>query len=252
MQDNISTLRSIINENQGILSIVLFTISIFIGWISGIFSSIRRRPKFKIECIPGPTLVCTYGTGNPHNGHDIHRTGIVIYLKISNIGSAASSIESVALGYRWHIQPLRWLWWRYGIRRFWLRHQTTALQDFRVEIGDQIKLYPFLFQRGSIPSAPPDTYLGIGQSTNGIVYFEQSDSWGACFPTSRKRATKIKICVVDTFGGHHFQSVSVPRVPLDEARKFNPSFGLTIDKINDNIGVFDLPADDDGNPILKR
>jgi hypothetical protein len=41
------------NENAGFLSIILFVVALFLGWISGIFQSLRKRPKFEIRIIPG-------------------------------------------------------------------------------------------------------------------------------------------------------------------------------------------------------
>jgi hypothetical protein len=197
--------------------------------------------------IEGPTFVCTFGVGEKHEGYDVHRTGIALYLKVSNVGSAPASMENVAVGYRWHIIPFSRQWWRYGIFRFWLSEQTIALDDFQATIGDQLKLFPFLFQRSSISGDSSDTYLEVGRSTNGVVYFEQPDSFGGCFPRARNQIVKLKIKITDSFGGVHSQVLKIPRVTLAEARRYNPSFGRTISAMRRTAEPIEFPIDSHGN-----
>ncbi len=220
------------NENQGVLSIALFAITVIFGWFSGIFSALRRKPKFKIETIPGPTFCCTYLTGSKHQEYDAHQTAIAIYLHISNIGAAPSSIHKVRAGYHWNLTPWSMLWLKNSVGWFWIEHQAVALTDFQVEIGDNIKIYPFLTQKNHLSPARPDNFLEIGQSINGVVYFEQPESWGGCFPKNKKQLVKIKVEVTDVFGGRHKATIKVPAVSLEEARKYNPEFGNTLFKIN--------------------
>jgi len=220
------------NENQGVLSIVLFVITAIFGWFSGIFSALRRKPKFKIETIPGPTFCCTYLTESKHQEYDAHQTAMAIYLHISNIGAAPSSIHKVRVGYHWNLTPWSMLWLKNSVGWFWIEHQAVALTDFQVEIGDNIKIYPFLTQKNHLSPARPDNFLEIGQSINGVVYFEQPESWGGCFPKNKKQLVKIKVEVTDVFGGRHKVTIKVPAVSLEEARKYNPEFGNTLFKIN--------------------
>lgn len=221
------------NYNQGVLSVALFVITLIFGWFSGIFSALRRKPKFKIEAIPGPTFCCTYPTGNKHQEYDAHQTGIAIYLHISNIGSAPSSIHKIRVGYHWDITPWSLLWLKNSIGWFWIEHQAVALADFQVKIGENIKIYPFLTQKNQLSPVTSDSFLEVGKSTNGVVYFEQPESWGGCFPKQKKQLVKIKVEVIDVFGGRHKEIINVPDVSLEEARKFNPSFGKTLVNIND-------------------
>ncbi|WP_429163970.1 hypothetical protein [Aeromonas rivipollensis] len=222
------------NENQGVLSVALFVITVIFGWFSGIFSALRRKPKFKIETIPGPTFCCTYLTGNKYQEYDAHQTAIAIYLHISNIGAAPSSIHKVRVGYHWNLIPWSMLWLKNAIGWFWIEHQAVALTDFQVEIGDNIKVYPFLTQKNHLSPARPVSFLEIGQSINGVVYFEQPESWGGCLPKSKKQLVKIKVEVTDVFGGRHKATIKVPAVTLEEARKYNPEFGNTLSKINNS------------------
>jgi hypothetical protein len=62
---------------------------------------------------------------------------------------------------------------------------------------------------------------------NGVVYFEQSDSWGGCFPKVQNSRVRIKVRVLDTFGNKYTNTFWIPSVTLAEARKYNPAFGKT-------------------------
>lgn len=227
------------NDNQGVVSVALFAITIGYGWASGIFSALRRKPKFKISLIDGPTFCCTYPVGKSHGEFDVHRTGIALYLQIANVGSAASSIERISIGYHWHLHGFSALWIKYRIGWFWLSNQAAALADFQAKIGENTKIYPFLTQMSFLSSKKADTYLDVGRSTNGVVYFEQADSWGGCFPTVRNGKTRIKVRMEDVFGNKHTAIFSVPAVSLENARIYNPSFGKTLSELNGEKLPFD-------------
>lgn len=214
-----------LNNNQGVVSLTIFIVTLVFGWVSGIFSALRKRPNFKIETIEGPTFCCTYNTGNIFNGHDAHITAFALYLNISNIGSAPSSIEKIHIGYHWDLDPISWTWLKYKIGWFWLKNEIVILEDFRVEIGEHLKVYPFLTQKNYLAPIQVDKFLEVGKSNSGIVYFEQLESWGACFPLCTKGTVRVKIKVYDIFGKAHIKKVEIPLVNIDEAKKFNPYFG---------------------------
>jgi len=174
-----------LNNNTGVLALMIFFTTIILGWVSGIFSALRRKPKFKVTLIDGPTFSCTYPTGEVKKKFEVHRTGIALYLSIINIGSSPSSINDVSVAYHWNIQPFSFLWFKYSLGWFWLDKQATALDDFQYHIGESIKFYPFLFQSSYLAPNKVETYLKVGQATNGVVYFEQADSWGGCFPKEK-------------------------------------------------------------------
>jgi hypothetical protein len=242
LQDLTAAFVSWLNANQGVLSVVLFIATIIIAWVSGIFTSLRRKPKFKLGLIPGPTFSCTFHTGKKFGEYDQHRTAIALYLNIANVGSASASVENVAIAYRWHVRPrwpwppLKdvWLWVRYRIFWFWLHHQAVTLTNFQVAIGENIKFYPSLFQPNTITGTKPETFLEIGRSVNGVVYFEQDESWGGCFPSPRRGHAHIKVAVMDSFGTTHIGKFWVPIVDLDAAKKYNPSFGETLPALRSN------------------
>jgi len=228
-----------LNDNQGVVSALIFVVTLFLGWISGIFASLRRKPNLRLALIPGPTLCTTFPTGEKQDNHDVHRTAISVYLQVANIGTAPTSIEDVLLGYHWHlrltftIESLS-LWFRYRILWFWLLHPLVAMEDFHAKIGDSFKIYPSLLQATALLDKTTDTYLNVGQVVSGVVYFEQKDSWGACFPLKRSGKTRVKIAVKDAFGRKHTKSFWIPVVTLSEAKKYNPSFGETFPSLRKN------------------
>lgn len=83
------------------------------------------------------------------------------------------------------------------------------------------------------------TFLEVGRTTTGVVYFEQSDSWGGCFPTVRDGKVEIKVRLHDVFNKSHTAVFKIPSVSFDEARKYNPSFGLTLATLQEE----ELPHD---------
>lgn len=229
-----------LNSNQGVLTLSIFATTLVLGWVSGVFSSLMLRPKLDVRLIEGPTFSCTFVTGDKHGDFDVHRTGIALYLWISNTGAAPTSINSVELGYHWHLGWLSKQSLRYRIGWFWLRNQCVALADFQVLIGENIKVFPFLTQRNHLSGAQPRTYLRVGESTNGVVYFEQRDSWGGCFPSSSNGSTKIKLVLRDAHGRKYVSTHRIPNVNIDDAKKFNPRFGETHTELNEEY----LPTDE--------
>jgi len=230
------------NDNEGVLALLLFVATLFLGWVSGIFSSLRRKPKFKIRVLGGPTLCCIYDAGGEQDGHKTHQVAFALYLRISNTGSAASSLEAVHLGYHWNVIPFSRPWWKYGLGWFWLDKLAVALEDFQVRIGGSLKVFPFLFQKTHLSRLTQDTYLEPGKSVLGVVYFEQAESWGGFQPRVKDGLVSVKLRVEDAFGGAHFAKATVPLVTLEEARAFNPSFGKTYS----NLAGTTLPFDQSG------
>ncbi|MEZ0149190.1 MAG: hypothetical protein AB9Q19_07700 [Candidatus Reddybacter sp.] len=216
------------NNNSGFVGVLIFVCTLFIGWVSGIFRSLRRRPIFQLRMIPGPTQCSIISTGTKHGNYDIHRTAISIYLGISNIGSAASTIKNVQIGFHWHLIPFSWLWFKNTILYFWVEHPTIIMEDFQYSFGGNIKVFPFLFQGSNLTGNNIDTYLDVGRETNGVVYFELDDGFGGRFPSPTKDGNVvIKVAVEDVFGKKHKKNFKIPLIAIEEARKYNPSFGGT-------------------------
>ncbi len=214
------------NDNSGFLTLLLFLITLFLGWVSGIFQKLRYRPKFIIDLISGPTFCCTFNTETKYEGGDTHRTVLVIYLSIKNTGAAPSEIQNVEVGYHNHSFKYSFLW-------FWLK-QTPSLGDFGHTIGENIRLFPFLFQKSTLFPQEVVTYLNSGQSSRGIVYFEQTESYGGFSPRVKNGKAKIKIKVHDIFNKSYSKVCWIPIVELEYAKKFNKEFGQTLDKMGKN------------------
>lgn len=114
-------------------------------------------------------------------------------------------------------------------------------------IGGNIKVYPFLTQRSILSDSKAETYFDVGRSSNGVVYFEQSDSWGDCFPSIRNEKVRLRVRVQDVFGRSHHATFQVPSVSLEAARKYSPSFGKTLAELRGQ----ELPFDAASNPPLN-
>jgi len=219
---NVDNIISLFNDNSGFISVVLFLLTVLIGWISGIFKSLLGVPKLKIELLEGPTICSSFETSEMYNNYSVHKTAIALYLQISNIGKTATSIKDVSVAYHNYSPKYTFFW-------FWLDKEIVSFDDYRINFGDKIKVFPFLKQSNSmIPSSDLD-YLPIGQCINGITYFEQEKSWGGFLPRIKNNKIHIKVRVIDTFGKKFTNKFWIPVLDIQEARKFNPSFGQSRD-----------------------
>jgi len=237
----LETLINWSNANSGFLSLLIFAITMLFGWVSGIFRNLMQKPKFRLELIPGPTLCTAVATGKTYNEHHVHRTAFSLYLKVANIGSAPASIDNIEAAFHWNLSPISWLWIRYRIFWYWLSHPVVSMEAFQYDFGGAKKVYPSLLQANSVTGGVADTYLEVGQSTNGVVYFEHDDSWGGCFPAPIANGnTKIRVAVVDSFHNKYKKTFPVPIVSWAEARKYNPSFGGTFATIRSDENLTDL------------
>ena len=244
----LSTAPRTLNDNQGVLAVGLFVLTILLGWISGIFKALRRKPDLKMRTLPGPTFACVFGTGKKHNGYDTHSTGIALYLRISNVGMSSTTITDVKVGYRQNISPRNIIdFLRYRSKWLYIEEQSIAISGFQVSIGENIKFYPFLIQKSVVSGESASTYLEPGRSTNGVVYFEQPESWGGYFPRSRNFSTKIKIVISDCFGKRYRHVTKIERVTLANARQYNPHFGTTSAILHGWESLIELPLDKHGN-----
>ena len=126
------------NQNSGFLGLLIFVATLLLGWVSGIFRYLRHKPEFKLEVIPGPTLCCVITTGKKHEEFDIHRTGISLYLSVTNIGTSASSIKTIQVAFHWHLKPFSWLWLRYKVFWYWVQNPIITMDDFQYDFGDRV------------------------------------------------------------------------------------------------------------------
>jgi len=184
-------------------------------------------------------LITTYNTGEEYEGNEVHQTALSLYIKIINKGNAPASIKNISVGYHWNITKFNLFWIRYRLFWSWIRQQVVIREDFMCNIGEEkIKVYPFLFQEPTyLNSKNNDLYLKEGQIVSGVVYFEEEPSCGGAFPYPKKEQTKIKVIIEDSYGRKYTKKFFVPIVSLEEAQKYNSSFGttlLTLKKNQDN------------------
>lgn len=238
------SIKSTLNENQGLLDLILFIITVVFGWVSGIFSGFIKKPKLGVKLLKGPTFACTFlVNGKKYNNYDVHKTGFALYLQIINKGLAPTSIVSINIGYHWNIERFSLLWLKYRIGWFWIEDISIALDDFQTYIRDRLKIYPFLIQQNSQIKNDTITYLQIGEMISGVVYFEQKESFGGCFPLPKTKKIKkgskilekvyvdIKLRIEDSRGKYHTSKQKIHMISLKEAKEYNPSFGETLQEI---------------------
>ena len=213
------------NENSGFLSLVLFLLTLLIAWVSGLFKSLTKRPKFKIGIIEQCTFGTTFDLKREHNGYPVTKTAFAIYLEITNIGNAPSSIGKIELGYiKMDFIP------RIFSKRNWI-NEVMAKDDFKVNFkeSEKVKVYPFLKQRNSSYQNDTDTYLAVGRTVNGIVYFEQVEAFGSWMPRLNRdgQSTNLKIKISDSFDNVHSIKFDLALVDSEIAFSFNRFFGQT-------------------------
>lgn len=207
------------NENSGFLSLVIFILTMAFAWFSGIIKNLMKKPKFKIDIIDNASFCSTFPTEKKEE-RQAHRTAIVLYLRIVNIGAAPAQIQKVEVGYHNFTVKYSFFW-------FWLG-TTPALTDFAHTIGDNLRVFPFLFQKNIIGDMNQKTYLRIGEQTTGIVYFEQEESWGGYQPRVKNGLVKIKVRCIDSYDKSYTNVFWIPQKNLEDARKYSPQFGNTL------------------------
>ena len=219
------------NDNGGFISVLLFAATVLLAWIGGVFKFLRQKPRFVMRLLRGPSFACTYSTGEKFGEYDVTRTSFALYLSISNRGSAAATIVSAKLGYKWCLNKLGWDFVRYVLGWCWLP-TTISVTDFHYVLkSGGAKFYPFLMQRSTILPGEGDLYLPVGRNAHGVIYFEQPNAWGAAQPRVINDRTRVKVCIIDSFGQTHAEKFWLPVVTLEEARKYNPAIGTTHDEI---------------------
>lgn len=212
------------NKNSGFLGLLLFVLTLIISWISGLFKFIKKRPKFKIRIIENATFGSIIDLNTTHHDLPVHKTAFAIYIEVTNVGNAPSSIGKINLGYLLSDMKSKW-----RTSRNWIV-ETISKSDFKVEFknSDKVRGFPFLKQANEI-QGKVDTYLQVGKSANGIVYFEQSESYGSWMPRLNKdlKTTDLEIKIEDAFGGIHKKKFTLELVDPNYILKFSPYFGQT-------------------------
>lgn len=213
------------NANAGSISVIIFILTILIGWFSGLFKFLKNKPSFKIDVI----RKCTFGSiidlRKTHEGLPVTKTAFVIYLRITNVGRYSSSVGKINLGYYKSDFSKRIF-----SKRIWLK-ETICKDDFRFDFenSEMAIALPFLKQHNLTMINCYDTYLSVGKSVSGIVYFEQENSYGSYMPRVNKgdEFSKVKIIVRDSFNRSYTKRLNIPIIDPNEALKYNPLFAQT-------------------------
>jgi len=232
--DDLTNIVEWMNKNSGFLSFLLFIAAIIIGWISGLFKSLVKKPKFKVRVVDKMTFYTIYPTGKqykpPHLDEtlDLYKIAFAIYMEVSNIGSAPSTLGKVRVGYfpnnvKRHRFP----------KRNWIP-QTSCLGDFSIPTKDgKCMVLNHLFQRTALMPLNTDSYLEVGKSIIGVGYFEQADSWGNFHPREEPDGLyDLKIEISDMWGKRHFHKTRIKKISLEDALRYNPKFGQTFELID--------------------
>src|SRR5574344_1603047 len=167
--NNISDFITWCNLNSGFLTVIIFVLTLLIGWLSGFFAQIKKRPKFNIELIDIPTFCCKKETKRKENNHDCYRTIIALYLSITNIGTAPTSILDVEVGYKTNS-------WDHLFSWLWIK-QTNSLEDFTANVEGYTKIYPFFTQKNYLMNNSTNLFINIGENKFGMKYFESIEYW---------------------------------------------------------------------------
>ena len=87
-------------------------------------------------------------------------------------------------------------------------------------------------QESFIASYKTHKLLVEGQEVNGVVYFEQEESWGAFLPRQGKNGQiRIKVKIWDVYGGTHTKKFWIKSVNIDFAKKYSPKFGNFLENL---------------------
>lgn len=224
-----SAVFDLLNDNQGVVDVLIFVFSVIIAWASGLFAAITRKPKLKLDVIDGPTFYSLVDTGRISEGRNVHKIALSIYLKISNVGYAPVSIEKFNVGFKWNGFVGGISYYLAKIRYVFV--EVVSLSDFFVKItaDDKFKYYKFFTQKSSVTGESANGYLQVGQSEIGVVYFETGDCWGSFKPKLIDNHSIFYMKLKDVYGRYHFKKIKVQLVTLDYARKFNPEFGNSLE-----------------------
>ena len=222
-----------LNENTGVITLVIFLVTLLLGWLSGIFTALQNKPRLRIDVVLGdnfleyeditaPSFYSMVETGSTFGNKICHRTCLALYLNIGNIGGP-TTIDAIKVYFRSKSN--------FGLDVGELQAVNTV--DFTVDIGDWQKLYPKLIGQSSMTTQSTDLYLQKGAVVKGVEYFEGDQCYesfhpiGIREPNKQKSYAKFKVVIFDTYGRKYSKRFKIPFATLTEALKFNTEFGTS-------------------------
>ncbi|MGI2883500.1 hypothetical protein ACRTDO_22320 [Vibrio furnissii] len=212
------------NENSGFLSFIIFLLTLlvsFVVWLIKRKVSKSKNKALKVEVDENVSICSSFDTGNIQNNFRLHRTVLMLYVKITNIGDVPICMGNIQVGYKSQSleDPEEW---------YWLKDETTMLEDYKAEFGESIKVYPFLKQKNMLMENQVNLLIHPGEYRNGIVYFEQTESDGNKIPyMDSDYRVGVNLVVKDTLGHAWNTEARIYKVLIEAIRKLNPTFGLS-------------------------
>jgi len=208
------------NHNSGFISVILFTFTFSLGLFSALSRNPSKNPKFSLKIDGFPSFCSIFTKQSDDMGENIYCTAIILYLKVTNLGNAPASINSISIGANnnFFMQFFK----KYQIK------QNHFYSDFVVNIGENTKIYPFLTIKNSPTDNDNKTYLRPGETTEGLVYFE-TESHTNHFQALEDETINILITVKDAFKNNYKKKVKIPVIDINQARKYSQDFGKSIE-----------------------
>ncbi len=129
-----------LNNNTGVLAVIIFILTIFLSWVTWILSFFRHKPKLKISTYSKviPNFFVNEWlkmTKSRENDFKVHRTIFLMWLSVNNIGYSDTTIS----------------WYKLEIKDIsWKRHRLIPMSlpeplSYSLwENGDYLKLLPSL------------------------------------------------------------------------------------------------------------
>jgi len=212
------------DRHSGSLSALQFLLTLALAWLAGAWRFLRQRPKLIVNVMPGPTFSTIIPVEDTYLGNPAHRNVICLYLTILNRGSAGGAIDKIKVSFRRAPTSSK----DFFNSRWVSIAETVALDDFRVDIGERTKIFPFLRQASRLTESNRSGYLRVGAALKGTAYFEEENlSYGSHRPVTKGGHTRVKLTLTDTFGcvSHHL--LTIPELPIEAARKYGMHIGET-------------------------
>lgn len=204
-------------DSYGILlSLIFSSLSFLLVLI--ISRRTKRKVAFNIELIDGPNMICSFNSPGKTTSVKQLNTAASIYLKISNTGNSAASIENISIGYKNSFQSPIWKW----------LDPSLCLGNFSIKKGELVSNYPFLLQQNQFSAKDNSAFLHPGESIKGIVYYEKNNLPSHIKPAAKPfPRVKVKIKIKDSFQKKHTHKTYLPAISLKRARLINSKFGQT-------------------------
>jgi len=213
------------NYNSGYLSLIIFLAGLLVSFLVWLANKSKRtkisNDDLSIEIIDHASMCTSFETGNVKNNFRLHRTALILYLKLTNKSERPIKIGKVRVGYRSqsHENPESW---------YWLDGETTMIEEYKSPLGDKVKVYPYLKQASTDSNIPVNMTIESHDFKNGTVYFEQDASSGNLIPyMDEDFRVNVIVEINDNIGNKWILEGRILKVKIEAIRELNPYFGLT-------------------------